>query len=125
MTISIWHHHNNPYMDKLAPDLPVFTMRMVWKRYGGWCDTLCDVCFLSKRDRSEHFWYKDMRLGKCELERIDNIPFYDYLQMHFETIKCLNALWDLGRLEFIRKWQERWYDEIIEYQLQTGKGMVE
>jgi len=100
MLIGIWHSKEE-YIN-LHPDTIIYTMRLT----NDWVQNcLCDICWTNKEEVMKHFWNEYH--FKEELKYII-MPFRKYIEMHFKEIRGMNPFWDIGRMEFLEKYNEKW-----------------
>lgn len=98
MRISCWRAKQD--VTKLDPKIIVYTWILHDDSLG---DILCDTAWSTQLESHEHFWYgQQMRISPLTLS------LEEYIKRHFEEIRGMNPFWDLGRLEFLDKWNQYW-----------------
>lgn len=70
---------------------------------------LCDYAYTNESAMKLHWWCGDEDIEK----KFYKMPFIDYMQRHCNEIRGMNSFYEVGRLETLKLYAEKWEQEIV------------
>lgn len=107
MTIDFFTIWNGDMIKQLNPNLIVYVPLLEKDNtefLNGNTPLWCDLCYTSKQEARQHFWYRvnDYVISTKEMK------FSEFFRIHFQEIKAMNSICEINRLQNGDAWHAEW-----------------
>lgn len=100
--VDVWQSET---ADWITPDTKVWAVKMVDLDFPD--GTMFHMAFLSENSlRRNCFWFKLPITNPGTDLMVRSMPFSKYLELHLKNVKGMNPFWDIGRMEFVTKYNK-------------------
>jgi hypothetical protein len=75
-------------------------------------ELICDMAYDTYIEAMHHFWFNKTIPDSTAVIRTATVT--EYLNMHLSQIKGMNIFWDIGRMEYLDKWNKKYVSQTEE-----------